>query len=289
MEVELVQLLLASQHGDALRDSIETSAAALSSSSSAPQAKKSRFARKPHQKPAGGEGEEEPASEKLLQEVVWRLYWKGWLEQHPNVWEHYLSVLQPTRDALTPAQRQRIQEIENGQSGCSIMDTFTNELISTGYMHNHARMWWAAWWAHVEHLPWSLGADFFHRHLKDGDAASNTLSWRWVVGLHTLKKTYLVRRSNLDRNLSPEFKRDRTGWEYLDDSNARPFPQPEAHASPDILRKISLPDAPSSFLDAIASSNSSSFVPKSHAGLPALRLSFQKKKKKKQVSSQKVW
>jgi len=28
-------------------------------------------------------------AEKFVQEVFWRSYFKGWLEQHPSVWEHY--------------------------------------------------------------------------------------------------------------------------------------------------------------------------------------------------------
>jgi len=79
------------------------------------------------------------------------------------------------------------------------MDRFARELIETGYLHNHARMWWAGYWIHVERLPWELGADFFYRHLLDADPASNTLGWRWVAGLQTRGKAYLPRRSNLEK------------------------------------------------------------------------------------------
>jgi len=47
-------------------------------------------------------------------------------------------------------------------------------------------------------LPWQIGADFFPRHLLDGDAASNTLGWRWVAGLHTLGKVYAARSENIE-------------------------------------------------------------------------------------------
>jgi deoxyribodipyrimidine photo-lyase len=65
-------------------------------------------------------------------------------------------------------------------------------------------MWFAAWWIHIERLPWQLGADFFFRHLLDGDPASNTLSWKWVAGIQTPGKTYLPRRSNLEKYLDPD-------------------------------------------------------------------------------------
>jgi len=123
-----------------------------------------------------------PAVEKFVQEVVWRTYWKGWLELHPGVWTDYLRLAASS----TP-------EVPDDAT----MDAFTEELRSTGYMHNHARMWWAAWWCHQRGLPWAAGARFFFDHLLDADAASNTLGWRWVVGLQTPGKTYLARRDNL--------------------------------------------------------------------------------------------
>jgi deoxyribodipyrimidine photo-lyase len=97
------------------------------------------------------------------------------------------------------------------------MDAFAQELTRTGYLHNHARMWFASYWIHVLRLPWELGADFFYRHLLDADPASNTLSWRWVAGLQTKGKTYLVRRSNLEKYASEYVLRNRGGLDRLDD------------------------------------------------------------------------
>ena len=81
-----------------------------------------------------------------------------------------------------------------------------HELVETGYLHNHARMWFASIWIFTLRLPWELGADFFLRHLLDGDPASNTLSWRWVAGLHTAGKTYLARADNIANFTGRRFK-----------------------------------------------------------------------------------
>ncbi len=137
---------------------------------------------------------------KFEDEVWWRLYWKGWLELRPGVWHQYRDELA----SLSRVENERARAAAAGESGVAIMDHFARELVGTGYLHNHARMWWASFWIHVERLPWQMGADFFLRHLLDGDAASNTLSWRWVAGLHTPGKSYLVRRSNLERYVHPE-------------------------------------------------------------------------------------
>ena len=159
-----------------------------------------------------------PAVEKFVQEVVWRTYWKGWLELRPGVWQDYGAQVARLRESAPPTILTRVAEVTSGRSGVAIMDRFARELITTGYLHNHARMWFASYWIHVERLPWALGADFFLRHLLDADTASNTLSWRWVAGLQTKGKTYLVRRSNLEKYADPAWLQDTTGLDRLDDA-----------------------------------------------------------------------
>jgi deoxyribodipyrimidine photo-lyase len=138
-------------------------------------------------------------AEKWLQEVCWRRYWKGWLEMRPQVWSSWRRRVRDLRRSLSPAALQKVEDVAAGRSGVACMDKFARELIETGYLHNHARMWWASFWIHAEGLPWELGADFFFRHLLDADPASNTLSWRWVAGLQTPGKSYLIRLSNLEK------------------------------------------------------------------------------------------
>lgn len=164
-------------------------------------------------------------TQKFEQEVWWRLYWKGWLEQRPEVWSGY-------REAVERLEwSERAAEVAAGRSGIAIIDHFTRELIETGYLHNHARLWWASWWIHGEGLPWQIGADFFLRHLRDGDAASNTLSWRWVAGLHTRGKAYLVRRSNLEQCIDPDLLAENAaGLERLEAVELRDLPWEEAPA-----------------------------------------------------------
>lgn len=137
------------------------------------------------------------AVEKFVQEVYWRRYWKSWLSLRPQVWSGYLEDL----DSL--GADARVAAVEAGASGKPLIDHFTRELVETGYLHNHSRMWYAGWWIHEAGLPWQAGAAMFLRHLWDGDPASNTLSWRWVAGVQTNGKTYLARRPNIERWLDP--------------------------------------------------------------------------------------
>ena len=136
------------------------------------------------------------AAGKFVQEVAWRTYWKGWLELRPAVWRRFLQE----RDAARGSGLVRaVAQAEAGATGIEGFDDWARELVQHGYLHNHARMWFASIWVFTLRLPWALGADFFLRHLLDADPASNTLSWRWVAGLQTPGKTYLATADNIAR------------------------------------------------------------------------------------------
>ncbi len=139
-------------------------------------------------------------AEKFVSEVFWRTYWKGWLESHPEAWSRYRSGLEQRL-----AERHDIAAAVGARTGIDAFDAWVTELVKTGYLHNHARMWFASIWIFTLGLPWELGADFFIRHLLDGDPASNTLSWRWVAGLHTRGKTYAAGRDNIRRYTGERF------------------------------------------------------------------------------------
>ncbi|MBV7396354.1 DNA photolyase [Mameliella sp. DP3N28-2] len=144
----------------------------------------------------------------FVQEVFWRSYSKGWLEMRPLVWRLYQSrVLRDIDRLQTEAGlRERWAAACGGRTGIACFDAWARELAETGYLHNHARMWFASIWIFTLGLPWELGADFFLRHLLDGDPASNTLGWRWVAGLHTRGKHYLATPENIARFSGGRFR-----------------------------------------------------------------------------------
>jgi len=132
-------------------------------------------------------------ADKFIQEVFWRSYWKGWLAQRPTVWAEYRARV--AAGLQTPPEGYAAAIA--GRTGIACFDAWAAELAGHGYLHNHARMWTASIWIFTLRLPWELGADWFLRHLADGDPASNTLSWRWVGGLQTRGKHYLARAANI--------------------------------------------------------------------------------------------
>ncbi len=142
-------------------------------------------------------------SEKFIQEVLWRTYWKGWLELRPNVWTDYLIELNKIREDFK--DNQNYKNAIEGKTNIECFNYWVNELKENNYLHNHTRMWFASIWIFTLELPWQLGAEFFMQHLYDGDAASNTLGWRWVAGVQTQGKHYLASEWNIKKFTNNRF------------------------------------------------------------------------------------
>ncbi len=143
-------------------------------------------------------------NEKFIQEVLWRVYWKGWLELRPNVWSDYLIELSKVKDEFK--NKENYLDAIEGKTNVDCFNQWVIELKESNYLHNHTRMWFASIWIFTLELPWQLGAEFFMQHLYDGDAASNTLGWRWVAGVQTQGKHYLASEWNINKFTNNRFK-----------------------------------------------------------------------------------
>ena len=142
-------------------------------------------------------------NEKFIQEVLWRTYWKGWLELRPSVWTDFLIELKKIKGDFQ--NNQNYKNAIDGKTNVECFNYWVNELKENNYLHNHTRMWFASIWIFTLNLPWQLGAEFFMQHLYDGDAASNTLGWRWVAGVQTQGKHYLASEWNIKKFTNNRF------------------------------------------------------------------------------------
>ena len=138
--------------------------------------------------------------EKYIQEIYWRIYWKGWLELRPKVWTDF------TEDVNIIKETENYHLAINGQTKIECFNDWVNEIKEYNYLHNHVRLWFASIWIFTLGLPWQKGAEFFMSHLLDGDAATNTLSWRWVAGLQTKGKHYLAQSWNISKFLNKKYQ-----------------------------------------------------------------------------------
>ena len=141
--------------------------------------------------------------EKFIQEVLWRVYWKGWLELRPNVWRDYILDLNRLKQEYKD-DKNYLEAVE-GRTKIECFNTWVDELKRYNYLHNHARMWFASIWIFTLGLPWQLGAEFFMKYLLDGDSASNTLGWRWTAGVQTKGKNYVASEWNIKKFTNNRF------------------------------------------------------------------------------------
>ncbi len=138
--------------------------------------------------------------DKFIQEIFWRVYWKGWLELRPKVWSDFIE------DLKTIKEDENYLKAINGETEIECFNDWVNELKNFNYLHNHTRMLFASIWIFTLELSWQKGAEFFMKHLYDGDAASNTLSWRWVAGIQTKGKNYLAQPWNINKFTNNKYK-----------------------------------------------------------------------------------
>ncbi|HSI43127.1 MAG TPA: FAD-binding domain-containing protein [Methylotenera sp.] len=132
-------------------------------------------------------------AEKLLFQLAWRDYWR-------QVWyangDAIFSEMEPPKVAISHAAL--ADDISDGKTGLPCMDGFISDLKTTGYVHNHARMWLASYVVHHRKLDWNAAADWFEAQLLDGDLASNHLSWQWVTSTFS-SKPYFFNKETLSR------------------------------------------------------------------------------------------
>ena len=146
-------------------------------------------------------------TEKFIQEVLWRIYWRGWLELRPMVWNDYLIKLKVFNEEYKT--NENYLNAIKGETNIQCFNDWVNELKETNYLHNHSRMWFASIWIFTLELPWELGAEFFLKYLYDGDSASNTLGWRWVAGIQTPGKHYVASEWNIKKFTNNRYEKIR--------------------------------------------------------------------------------
>ena len=130
---------------------------------------------------------------KFVQELAWRDYWRRvWYEKGNAIFSDMEDPKVTLGDKLLP------DFIRQGITGLPCMDAVIRDLTLDGYVHNHARMWFAAYVVHWLKVDWREAADWFENHLLDGDKASNHLSWQWVASLFG-SKPYYFNKENLSR------------------------------------------------------------------------------------------
>ena len=138
-------------------------------------------------------------SQKLLNEFAWREYWRTvWYVHGMNI----LFDMQSPKVSLS--FNDLAEDIKTANTGLPCMDGFIKTLMVEGYVHNHARMWLAAYIVHWRKTDWQKAAFWMHDLLLDGDYASNHLSWQWISSTFS-HKPYFFNQENLAKYTNNQY------------------------------------------------------------------------------------
>lgn len=129
----------------------------------------------------------------FVQQLAWRDFfqrvWQGLgVGINNDIRRAQEGVIHPEVPAAIAAGTSRIDGIDVG----------IQRLLSSGYMHNHQRMYTAFLTCNLAGAHWKLPAQWMYAHLLDGDWGSNALSWQWVAGTFSNKK-YIANQENINR------------------------------------------------------------------------------------------
>ena len=123
--------------------------------------------------------------EKFLQELAWREYFQRvWQHVGDEIWN---DIKHPQPNVL---HHQMIDAVEHAATGIEAIDKAIKQLYSSGYMHNHVRMYTASMVCNVAKAHWLSPSKWMYYYLLDGDIASNNCSWQWVAASFASKKYY---------------------------------------------------------------------------------------------------
>jgi deoxyribodipyrimidine photo-lyase len=132
--------------------------------------------------------------EEFLRQLAWRDFFEKVLAWHGRGLD---ADLEEPKHGVARSARLPL-DVVKAATGLPCVDGMLNELFADGYLHNHARLWFAAYLCHFRGVRWQEGARLFRQFLYDGDIASNSASWQWVEGTFA-SKPYFMNKENVAR------------------------------------------------------------------------------------------
>jgi deoxyribodipyrimidine photo-lyase len=98
-----------------------------------------------------------------------------------------------------------------GKTASEFINANIREIVETGWMSNRGRQNVASYLAKTLEVPWTLGADFFERHLVDSDAAVNWGNWNYFSGVGRDPRDRRFNTTTQENSYDPD-GRYRTIW-----------------------------------------------------------------------------
>ena len=130
-----------------------------------------------------------------IESFVKELCWRDYFQRVWQVKDIHVDIKWPQQPVL---HTQLPMAIVQANTGIVAIDQAIQQLYSSGYMHNHCRMYTASVVCNIAQAHWLHPAQWMYYHLLDGDWASNACSWQWVAGANSSKK-YIANQENINK------------------------------------------------------------------------------------------
>lgn len=115
--------------------------------------------------------------EDIIRELYWREFYYAVGYYLPHIFGQ--SMKDKYKNIHWDNNESWIQKWKTGNTGYPLVDAGIRQLLTTGYMHNRARMVVAMFFTKDMHCDWRIGEQFFAQHLVDYDPMSNNGGWQW--------------------------------------------------------------------------------------------------------------
>lgn len=115
-----------------------------------------------------------------------QLYWRDFYGHLMAAFEDLYGVGAYEFQAPTAWRRGEKEVFDawsRAETGVPLVDAAMRQLLTTGFMHNRARMLVASWLVKDKGVHWRWGERFFARHLVDYDPAQNMMNWIWIASV----------------------------------------------------------------------------------------------------------
>lgn len=157
--------------------------------------------------------------------------WPGWLDRAVNP-----ELEGFNRDNFDP---ELVMAWKEGRTGYPMVDAAMRCLRETGWLNFRMRAMGASAYFHLLQQPWQIGADWYHHHLIDSDAAINYTQWQSQAGLIGKPNLRLYNPRKQVRDQDPEGAWIRRWVPELEGLPPDHLPQPEK-TPPDVQHECSV-------------------------------------------------
>ncbi len=118
----------------------------------------------------------------LIEQLLWREFYFYIIYNQPDILtkgnpQHMKFAYIPWKN-----NKNHFEKWKKGETGFPVVDAGIREMITTGYMHNRARLITASILIKVLQIDWKWGEEYMAKNYMDYDPSVNNGNWQWCSG-----------------------------------------------------------------------------------------------------------